>query len=356
MKVKILGAGSIGNHLAQASRRMGWEIAVVDKDPEALRRMKEEIYPSRYGAWDEAIHLFESGREPRGGFDIIYIGTPPSVRIPLAVEALKEKPKILQLEKPLCGPKLEGLNEFLKAYYEQKDTTAIVGYDHAIAESTKHVVDLLKHGAIGEVVTLDVEFREYWGGIFKAHPWLSGPQDSYLGFTEKGGGASGEHSHALQLWQYMAREAGLGNWVKVAAVYKMEKTNLVEYDSIASFSLITDKGNIGRVVQDVVTSPTRKWARLQGKQGYIEWICGEHPEGDLVRHQDQNGGVEEKVFSKKRPDDFYQEMLHIQDIIDGKILGLESPISLESALSVMSVLATAYKKQADSHIPIIAIK
>ena len=52
VKVKIIGAGSIGNHLAQACRRVGWDVAVVDRDPEALQRMKHILYPSRYGRWD----------------------------------------------------------------------------------------------------------------------------------------------------------------------------------------------------------------------------------------------------------------------------------------------------------------
>ena len=37
------------------------------------------------------------------------------------------------------------------------------------------------------------------GGYFKAHPWLSGPNDSYLGFKNRGGGALMEHSHGLHL-------------------------------------------------------------------------------------------------------------------------------------------------------------
>lgn len=343
MKVKIYGAGSIGNHLAQASRRMGWDVVVVDKDPAALKRMKDEIYPTRYGAWDQKIKLYEFDKEPKGGFDVVFIGTPPHIRIPLAIEALREKPKVLHLEKPLCGPNLEDLDEFLEVYRDQKDTKVVVGYDHAVAASIQFVVGLLREGAVGDIQTLDVEFREHWGGIFKAHPWLSGPQDSYLGFTAKGGGASGEHSHALHLWQYLAKESGLGVWKEVSPVYKKITTDTVDYDSIASFSFLTDKGNFGRVIQDVVTSPTRKWARLQGTSGYIEWFCNGVPEGDLVRFQDSTGHVEEKIFTKKRPDDFYQETLHIAELVAGTIKQSESPISLESALSVMEVLSVAYK-------------
>jgi len=52
VKVKIFGAGSIGNHLANASRRLDWQVDVVDIDPAALKRMREEIYPATtMSAW-----------------------------------------------------------------------------------------------------------------------------------------------------------------------------------------------------------------------------------------------------------------------------------------------------------------
>ncbi len=36
-------------------------------------------------------------------------------------------------------------------------------------------------------------------------------------------------------------------------------------------SVVTETGLAGRVVQDVVTQPTRKWARVQCAGGAIEW-------------------------------------------------------------------------------------
>ena len=49
MKIKIYGAGSIGNHLANASRTLGYSVDICDIDPAALERTKTQIYPSRYG-------------------------------------------------------------------------------------------------------------------------------------------------------------------------------------------------------------------------------------------------------------------------------------------------------------------
>ena len=343
VKVKIIGAGSIGNHLAQACRRMGWDVVVVDRDPEALQRMKHTIYPGRYGAWDERIELRSSAEEPRGGFDIICIGTPPDVRMDLAVRALGERPKILQLEKPLCSPSLEGLDDFLLQYRARKETIAVVGYDHALSEAVGAVLRLLESRRIGEVKTIDVEFREHWDGIFKAHPWLSGPQDSYLGFWSRGGGASGEHSHALHLWQLLARRAGLGSWRQVSAIMAMERAGGADYDSLCAFSFVTDRGKVGRVVQDVVTFPARKWARLQGSEGFIEWICNGHAKGDMVRYGRSGEYPVEEVYAKTRPDDFYREMQHLLALLENRISPEESPISVDSGVAVMEVLATAHR-------------
>ncbi len=345
MNVKVFGAGSIGNHLTQASRRMGWNVTVVDRDQAALERMKNDIYPTRYGAWDTDIKQYIAGSEPKGGYDIILIGTPPHVRIAVALEALKEKPKLMLLEKPLCGPEAKNLKKLVTLAKKQK-TTLLVGYDHGVAESVDFITMLLKMKPIGEVLTLDVEFREHWEGIFKAHPWLSGPKDTYLGYIAMGGGASGEHSHALHLWQYLAGVAGLGTWKEMTAVYDMKKVGKTEYDAIAAFTFVTDKKKIGRVVQDVVTKPTRKWARLQGSEGYIEWYCNGDPRGDVVKWKGSADEAEQvQIFDKKRPDDFYREMLHINSILGKKIKVADSPLSIESGIRVIEVLKTAYPKR-----------
>lgn len=345
MKVKIIGAGSMGNHLAQAARRAGTFVTVVDKDVKALDRMRYDIYPKRYGKWDNEIKLVLPKNALFGGFDVICICTPPDVRMKLALEALEEKPKVLQLEKPLAAPFDPNLTEFIEKYQKQRDMIAIVGYDHAVAESIERVYHLLDEKIIGAPITIDVEFREHWEGIFKAHPWLKGPEDSYLGYWRKGGGAASEHSHALHLWRVLARKAGLGEWNKILPLFKVEKDGKTEYDSLAAFSIQTDKGFVGRVIQDVVTKPTRKWARIQGTTGFIEWLCNGHPDGDLIRFSNDCGDINEEIFAKTRPDDFYREMLHIQNIIFGKISPKNSPLALSEGIAVMRAIESAWSNQ-----------
>jgi len=321
---------------------MGWDVCVVDTDAKALERMKNDIYPTRYGVWDGNIKLYQAGQEPKEGFDIIMIGTPPDVRMKIALEALDEKPKLLHLEKPLCTPYLEHMDEFIDKMKQNPETIVTVGYDHGVAESVEYINDLLREKIFNDILTIDVEFREHWRGIFGAHPWLSGPKDTYLGYWKRGGGAGCEHSHAFHLWQVFAEASDFGQICEFKSFHDIKKVEGAEYDQIAAFLFKTEKEKYGRVIQDVITYPTKKWARIQADNGFIEWFCNGVPEGDLVRYQIEGRDLVEKVFAKKRPDDFYRLTLHYQKLLNKEIKPEDSPISFENGLKVMKALNKSY--------------
>ncbi|NTV63043.1 MAG: Gfo/Idh/MocA family oxidoreductase [Oscillochloris sp.] len=343
-RVKIYGAGSIGNHLANASRRLGWAVTVCDVNSAALARMRDEIYPSRYGAWDPAIELSSVAEAPRGGFDIIHIGTPPDSHIPLAIDALTEAPRALLIEKPLSPPDLARADE-LSALATSGPTRVLVGYDHVVGKAMQELERLLSSGVIGPVKTIDVEFREHWGGIFAAHPWLSGPADSYLGFWRRGGGASGEHSHAVNLWQHLAHVVGAGRVAEVAAMLNYVHDGQAHYDDLCLLSLRTEGGLSGRVVQDVVTRPHRKRARIQGAEAALEWVNGYNARGDAVIVLRPGQPDEVIPVEKTRPDDFIWELQHIERLLKGEGPAL-SPLDLSRGLDTMLVVAAAHQSEA----------
>lgn len=340
MKVKVIGAGSIGNHLSNASRRLGWSVDLCDTDPKALARARDEIYPQRYGACDPAISLFEARNAPKGGYDLIIVGTPPDSHIALALAAVEERPKAVLVEKPLCGPALEGAQK-LHELASSKGVAMFVGYDHVVGRAAGAAGALIEKGGLGAISTIDVEFREHWGGIFAAHPWLAGPWESYLGFWKRGGGASGEHSHAINLWQHFAHLAGAGRIVEVQAMLDFVRDQKVDYDRLCVMNLRTEKGLVGRCVQDVVTRPARKWARLQGAEGYAEWWCGREPGVDVVLSAVSGGDVAEQKITKTRPDDFIEELKHIDAAL--KHGPAASPIALARGLDTMLVVAAAHR-------------
>ena len=113
-KVLIYGAGSIGNHLCYACRQRGWDVEISDIDPAALDRTRREIYPQRYGEWDSGILLTES-LDSSKYYDLIIVGTPPDSHTNLVTDILASySPRVLLVEKPLCTPSLDGLDEILK--------------------------------------------------------------------------------------------------------------------------------------------------------------------------------------------------------------------------------------------------
>ena len=335
-KVKIFGAGSIGNHLCHAARRKEWQVTLCDIDPEALRRAREEIYPARYGAWDESITLAVNDEASRGVFDWVFIGTPPTSHVSLAFAALDEQPKGILVEKPFATPDLAGCHELFERAHAAK-VPIFVGYDHLASKALNKAVDLATNG-IGLVSTIDVAFREHWQGIFDAHPWLEGPQDTYLGFWRKGGGALNEHSHALNMWQHLAHSVGAGRVVAVSATLDYFTQGAAEYDRLALLNLETETGLIGQVAQDVVTRPVVKYARVQGAEGSVEWRSST-PQREIV-HSMQSGKTQEFEFNKTRADDFIYELDHLEQALAND---RRSPLSIERGLESMLVIAAAHK-------------
>ena len=63
-------------------------MTLTDNDPQALVRARDNIYPTRYGAWDEQIVLKDSSQAMADSADVVFIGTPPDTHIELALTIL----------------------------------------------------------------------------------------------------------------------------------------------------------------------------------------------------------------------------------------------------------------------------
>ena len=339
-RVKIIGAGSIGNHLSHAARSLGWNVDLCDLDPEALERTRSSIYPERYGQWDDDISLHVASNAPVGVHDAIFIGTPPDSHLSLAMAAVAEGPALVHLEKPVCPPDLLGADA-LVATARKENVRLTVGYDLLLGAAFVRFEELIQQLPIGPIQTIDVETREHWGGIFAAHPWLDGPKDSYLGYWERGGGSAGEHSHGLNMWQHLALTVGAGKVVEVSAAADYVMDGELAYDKLMAVSLRSANGLIGRCIQDVVTRPARKWARVQGADGFVEWEYGGAPGMHVVRYGVEGKEIQQEEFEAHRPEDFIAEVRHMEDLLSGETE--DSPIDISRGLDTMLVIAAAHR-------------
>lgn len=353
-RVKVFGAGSIGNHLTHGCRSKGWKVTMCDLDEAALKRTREEIYPSRYGRWDDEIRLTRPQEVAEEEFDLVIVGTPPDTHLSIALETLKTKPpKALLIEKPLATPSLEGCEE-LRQLAKQTGTFVATGYNHTLTPHSSRAAALIEQGILGTPLTMDATFREYWGGIMLAHPWLSGPEATYLGYWERGGGASGEHSHAINIWQHYARLLGVGKIKEVSASLDYVQQGKADYDRICQLQVKTTSGFIGRIVQDVISEPSEKSVRIWGDSGSMEWVVNKEKDADFLSYHQTTEAQNEptnELFSKTRPDDFKGEIDELDRILKGEISDqASSPIELEKGLETMLVIAAVHLSQKEKKI------
>jgi predicted dehydrogenase len=358
--VAIIGAGSIGNHLAYSCRKLDWHVDVFDTDATALSRFRSDIYPSRYGIFDEAIQLkgmSEFGVSQDRAYEVILIGTPPDTHYSVLLKALVLKPKVIMIEKPITGPDMNQIAKMREIFKNNPQTTFLCGYNHKVNIVTKVAEQLIRDSMAGDFVSLEVSWQESWAGILKAHPWLENHNSSYLGFYKRGGGALFEHSHGLDIWLHFSRILNLGRVHEVSAVASFENdvSGKPQYDTSIEINLKTTKSFKGTVKQDVTTLPSKKQVEIQTKLHKLVIGFNDHALGDFVVLTELRTGDEVFRLSaeKSRPFDFDLEIHEISRVLtlmrnnenavsnlSGE-LGLETAhiasVSMESALSGVNI-------------------
>ena len=332
LKVLIVGAGSIGNHLAHACRNQNWEVHITDIDQAALERMRREIYPVRYGAWDAEIvqhsHFPEKTR-----WDAVIVGTPPDTHIRVAIEVLSRcQTGVLLIEKPLTVPGCNDVSR-LETLLKLKKVRGLVGFNHNVTANTLFMAELVAQYIIGRPTRIEVDWLESWEGIFAAHPWLNGPADSYLGYQARGGGALCEHSHAIAMWLHLVDLLDIKESFEFTASAKMLVADPLSYDQETQVSMRWAGGLVGRIRQDVSTFPAVKRASIIGESGYIQWATNEKNSVDVVRWSNEEGRLEVKEFPKTRPDDFVNEVKMIETAVKNQT-SLSTAIDFSMGLRV----------------------
>jgi len=340
LNVKIYGAGSIGNHYAKACRNKKWNVTIFDRDPKALIRTKDFIYPHRYKKWDKKIRLIS--KDKNLFYDLIIIGTPPDSHLNIANIILdKNLCKVLHIEKPLCTPNLKGISNFLRKVKKSK-VKVICGYNHIFTKNTFLTKKLVSNDKkIGKILTITAHNKEHWGGIFAAHPWLKGPHETYLGHYKKGGGSLCEHSHAINLFVHFSHFLNLGRVKEVSADIQFEKNKLSHFDKLNFISLKTDNEIIGSVVQDVITKPAEKFIKIQGTRGYVKSHINYDNKSDAVILVKDN---KKKIFKikKSRSDDFKGQLNFIRDLIKNKKT-FSHKMQLKESVETMLIISAAIK-------------
>ena len=312
-KVLIFGSGSIGNHMSFACRKLGLQVFITDINSKSLIRMKKVIYPKRYKKWDNKITIinYKNVFKMKEIFDIIIIGSPPNTHLNLYFKCVKQlKFKKMLIEKPLSDFANHSIPKFTRSI---KNKFIFCGYNHSVSKSFIHFMSYLSR-YFKKYDTIEINWKEGFEGILKAHFWLKNEFDSYLGNIKKGGGAMQEHSHGIHLMLVILGALKI-NYKKLNfnsnIIYK--KKNNIKYDAYSNLST-TSKGSLINYETDLKTFPSQKNITISNGLYKANWICNFKENIDRVNIFYKNKMKKNKNFKKSRSSEFENEIKEILSI------------------------------------------
>lgn len=337
-KILIFGAGSIGNHFANASLKKNYEVFVTDIDNSALKRMKEKIFPLRYKKWNNKIHLIDYKHIFKSSlyFNFIVVGTPPETHLSLANKIFKSiKFEKILIEKPLCS-----FNQNFTDFQIINKNNIYCGYNHSVSKSILYFLKLIKNNK-KKLNFLSVSWNEGWDGILKAHFWLKSEYDSYLGNFKRGGGALQEHSHGLHLTILIIELFSKLEKFKITKIINFNKKSKLSYDNYALIDFFSKR--IRSVYNtDLISNKSNKNAVIIGDNLKIQWIHNYKKSFDAVIYNSGNKKIT-KLFKKNRADEFITELSHIER--SNKKNYKFSNIKLDNAIKTVKIIKNCFKDE-----------
>jgi predicted dehydrogenase len=337
--VLIFGAGSIGNHMAFASRKLKLNVDITDISNKSLYRMKNKIFLLRYGKWDSKINLVQYNKvfKTSKNYDLIIIGTPPNTHFQVYNKIIKKlKFQNILIEKPLTHYLSKNYKKFNNSKYR-----IFCGYNHSLSPAFKYFIKILKNNK-KSIDKIQVEWKEGWSGILKAHPWLKSEFHSYLGNMKKGGGALQEHSHGLHLLLLilnLLKIKLIKNKMKFFSIKKSKGKQ--KYDCYTNLTFISKKTFI-TYETDLISKNSKK--RIIVETGYKKFILifNHLTNIDAVMIKKNNKIIKKKTFMKSRSIEFMREIKHILKI--NKKDYLLSPINATKGAQVVNIIREIFNQ------------
>ncbi len=258
-KILIFGSGSIGTHHANAAISLNCEVFITDKKKSQLKNMRENIYPGRYGKWNNKIQCISYNNifKLKHNFDIIIIGVPPSNHLDLIKLCQKRlKFKKILVEKPLCV--FNQNYNFLK----KKDlkNKVFCGFNHSISKSFSHFIKNLSKNLIknNSKIEINIDWKESFKLVLKAHPWIASLDKSYLSNYKIGGGVSHEYSHAIHFLIILKEILFKSKNLLFKKKIHFKKVGKFEYDKSVILTYYNEKKKLTLILNSINNPPLKR--------------------------------------------------------------------------------------------------
>lgn len=333
MKALICGLGSIGQRHVRMLRR----VCGADVQISAYRSRKLPIVISDKLAATEGIapevHYGLTAFDDLDAAlaarpDMVFVTNPISMHVPTALAAAKAGAHIF-LEKPVSHS-LEGIDALL-GEVERRRLVTMVGFQLRFHPMLASVRARVASGGIGRVVSAELHFGEWLPGM---HPYED-YRDSHAARADQGGGVINCLSHEVDLARWL-----VGPVESVAASGgHLSELEMSGVEDVADLLLTCRRGAARVPVHvhlDFVQQPMRRFGRIYGDRGTIEW---DYPSSMVRVVPPPPGQPETEMWSSFERNDMF--VAEVAEFVAAVREGGATSIPLADGVETLKVCAAA---------------
>jgi len=250
VKILIAGLGSVGRRHLRNLRQLGESDILLFRTHQAtlpeeeLQGLPVETDLERALAW-----------QPQA----VIVANPTALHMQVAVPAARQGCHIL-LEKPVSDS-LEQLDE-LQSAAASSGSRIQVGFQFRFHPTLRKAGDLIRAGAVGQVLTAHVHWGEYLPGW---HPWED-YRRAYAARADLGGGVIVTLTHPLDYLRWLIGEVE-ALWSFNGHISALE----VDVEDVAEIGLRFTGGAIGGVHLNFIQRPAVHRLEIAGSAGTLRW-------------------------------------------------------------------------------------
>ncbi len=250
MKILIAGLGSIGRRHFHNLRLLG------EQDIVLYRTHRSSLPDDELAGFRVETDLRRAlDRKP----DAVIVANPTALHLDVAIPAAEAGCAIF-LEKPVSDS-LARLDE-LAAAAERSGSQIQVGFQFRFHPSLIKAAQLIREGAIGQVLTAHVHWGEY---LPNWHPWED-YRHSYAARADLGGGVIRTLAHPLDYIRWLVGEVDQV-WSFKGHISPLE----LDVEDVAEIGLHFTKGAIGGVHVNYFQRPPVHRLEIVGTNGTLRW-------------------------------------------------------------------------------------
>lgn len=298
----IIGCGSIGRRHAKNLKLFDVDLSVFDIDETKQKEVATEVGASTVESVNAGI---DSGPE------MVFVATPSDHHIPPAKKAADAGCDVF-VEKPLSNNS-EGVNKLVKML-ERKDIVSMIGCNYRFHPAIKTVKRLLDEGAIGNVVSAQIEMSSH---LPDWHPW----EDYREMYSAKDGvgGALLDFIHGINYGRWFFSDAQLVSGM-------LNQNSSLEIETEDTVSLIVEHEDMQCEYHfDYVQRTPTLAGHITGEKGSIRW--GGTEEKVYYYSTDSDDWTVEETYSGWELNEMYIDMTnHFLNCVEGRKKTI-SPIS-----------------------------